>query len=146
MKNIWILILFICISFDIKANVRTLEIGSPYYQCKLYQDVDFNFEKLSPSDQVGAMLCKTTLVGIVNTGFNLCQSLKWYYKNANDESKKILIGLSSWYANELVESENKLIMGFNKWAEKNQHLWKEFVTGIPFKRDYMAKNYYCSLK
>ena len=146
MKNILVLIFFICISFDIKANVRTLEIGSLYYQCKPYQDVDFNFEKLSPSDQVGAMLCKTTLVGIVNTGFNLCQSLKWYYKNANDESKKILIGLSSWYANELVESENKLIMGFNKWAEKNQHLWKEFVTGVPFKRDYMAKKYYCNLQ
>ena len=146
MKNILVLIFFICISFDIKANVRTLEIGSLYYQCKPYQDVDFNFEKLSPSDQVRAMLCRTTLSGVVNTGYNLCQSLKWYYKNANDESKKILIGLSSWYANELVDSENKLIMGFNKWAEKNQHLWKEFVTGVPFKRDYMAKNYYCSLK
>ena len=30
--------------------------------------------------------------------------------------------------------------------KKNQHLWKEFVTGVPFKRDYMAKNYYCELK
>ena len=62
------------------------------------------------------------------------------------ESKNILIGLSSWYANEQVESENMLIMGFSKWAEKNQHLWKEFVTGVPFKRDYMAKNYYCNLQ
>ena len=88
MKNILISIFFICISFDIKANVRTLEIGSLYYQCKPYQDVDFNFEKLSTSDQVGAMLCKTTLVGVVNTGYNLCQSLKWYYKNANDDKKK----------------------------------------------------------
>ena len=60
--------------------------------------------------------------------------------------KKILIGLTSWYANELVESENKLIIGFIQWAEKNQHLWKEFVTGVSFKRDYMAKNYYCNLK
>ena len=145
-KNILILIFFICISFGTKANVRTLEIGSLYYQCKPYQDVDFNFEKLSQSDQVKAMICRTTLIGIVNTGYNLCQSLRWYYKDANNDSKKILTGLSSWYANELVESENKLIMGFNKWAEKNQHLWKEFVTGVPFKRDYMAKNYYCNLQ
>ena len=102
--------------------------------------MDFNFEKLSQSDQVKAMICRTTLIGVVNTGYNLCQSLRWYYKDANNDSKKILTGLSSWYANELVESENKLIMGFNKWAEKNQHLWKEFVTGVPFKRDYMAKS------
>ena len=146
MKKFLILIFFICISFNTKANVRTLEIGSLYYQCKPYQDVKFNFEKLSQSDQIKAMLCRTTLIGVVNTGYNLCQSLKWYYKNSNDESKNILIGLSSWYANEQVESENILIMGFNEWAEKNQHLWKEFVTGVPFKRDYMAKNYYCNLK
>ena len=146
MKNILILIFFICISFITKANVRTLEIGSLYYQCKPYQDVNFNFEKLSQSDQIKAMLCRTTLIGVVNTGYNLCQSLKWYYKNANNESKNILIDLSSWYANEQVESENILIMGFNEWAEKNPHLWNEFVTGVPFKRDYMAKNYYCNLK
>ena len=146
MKKILILIFFICISFNTKANVRTLEIGSLYYQCKPYQDVDFNFEKLSQSDQVKAMLCRTTLIGVVNTGYNLCQSLKWYYKNANNESKNILIGLSSWYANEQVESENILIIGFNEWAAKNQHLWKELVTGVLFKRDYMAKNYYCNLK
>ncbi len=145
-KNILILIIFICISFGTKANVVTLEIGSLYYQCKPYQDKSFNFEKLSRSDQVKAMLCRTTLIGVVNTGYNLCQSLRWYYKNANNESKKILIGLSSWYANDLVESENKLITGFTNWAEKNQHLWKEFVTGVPFKRDYMAKNYYCNLQ
>ena len=83
MKNILIIIFIICISFDTKANVRTLEIGSLYYQCKPYQDVNFNFEKLSQSDQVKAMLCRTTLIGVVNTGYNLCQSLKWYYKNAN---------------------------------------------------------------
>ena len=88
--------------------------------------MDFDFEKLSQSDQVKAMICRTTLIGVVNTGYNLCQSLRWYYKDANNDSKKILTGLSSWYANELVESENKLIMGFNMWAEKNQHLWKEF--------------------
>ena len=146
MKKFLILIFFICVSFNTKANVRTLEIGSLYYQCKPYQDVNFNFEKLSQSDQIKAMLCRTTLIGVVNTGYNLCQSLKWYYKNANNESKNILIDLSSWYANEQVESENILIMGFNEWAEKNQHLWKEFVTGVPFKRDYMAKNYYCNLK
>ena len=146
MKNILILVTLIFISFDTKANVRTLEIGSLYYQCKPYQNVNFNFENLSQSDQVKAMLCRTTLIGIVNTGYNLCQSLRWYYKDANNDSKKILIGLTSWYANELVESENKLIMGFNQWAEKNQHLWKEFVTGVSFKRDYMAKNYYCNLK
>ncbi len=146
MKNILILIFFICISFETKANLRTLEIGSLYYQCKPYQDVDFNFEKLSQSDQIKAILCRTTLIGVVNTGYFLCQSLKWYYKNANDESKNILIGLSNWYANEQVESENELIKGFNNWAEKNQHLWKEFVTGVPFKRDYLAKNYYCILK
>ena len=146
MKKFLILIFFICVSFNTKANVRTLEIGSLYYQCKPYQDVNFNFEKLSQSDQIKAMLCRTTLIGVVNTGYNLCQSLKWYYKNANNESKNILIDLSSWYANEQVESQNILIMGFNEWAEKNQHLWKEFVTGVPFKRDYMAKNYYCNLK
>ena len=146
MKKFLILIFFICVSFNTKANVRTLEIGSLYYQCKPYQDVNFNFEKLSQSDQIKAMLCRTTLIGVVNTGYNLCQSLKWYYKNANNESKNILIDLSSWYANEQVESENILIMGFNEWAEKNQHLWKEFVTGVHFKRDYMAKNYYCNLK
>ena len=44
-KNILIIIFFICISFGTKANVRTLEIGSLYYQCKPYQDVDFNFDK-----------------------------------------------------------------------------------------------------
>ena len=146
MKNILILVTLIFISFDTKANVRTLEIGSLYYQCKPYQNVNFNFEKLSQSDQVRAMLCRTTLIGIVNTGYNLCQSLRWYYKKANDESKKILKGLTSWYANELVESENQLIAGFNEWAEKNKHLWQEFVTGISFKRDHMAKNYYCNLK
>ena len=146
MKNILILVTLIFISFDTKANVRTLEIGSLYYQCKPYQNVNFNFEKLSKSDQVKAMLCRTTLIGIVNTGYNLCQSLRWYYKKANDESKKILKGLTSWYANELVESENQLITGFNEWAEKNKHLWQEFVTGISFKRDYLAKNYYCNLK
>ncbi len=146
MKNIFIIITLIFISFDIKANVRTLEIGSLYYQCKPYQNNNFNFEKLSQSDQVKAMLCRTTLIGIADTGYNLCQSLKWYYKNANVDSKGILIGLSSWYANDLVESVNKLISGFNRWAEKNQHLWKELVTGVPFKRDYMAKNYYCNLK
>ena len=65
----YILILFfICISFGTKANVRILEIGSLYYQCKPYQDVKFNFEKLSQSDQVKAMICRTTLIGIVNTG------------------------------------------------------------------------------
>ena len=84
-----IIIFIICISFDTKANVRTLEIGSLYYQCKPYQDVDFNFEKLSPSDQIKAMLCRTTLIGIVNTGYNLCQSLRWYYKDAHNDSKKI---------------------------------------------------------
>jgi len=42
-KNILILIFFICISFGAKGNVRTLEIGSLYYQCKLYQAVDFDF-------------------------------------------------------------------------------------------------------
>ena len=68
------------------------------------------------------------------------------FQFTKNDTKKILIGLSSWYANELVESENKLITGFTKWAEKNQHLWKEFVTGVPFKRDYMAKNYYCNLQ
>ena len=146
MKNILILVTLIFISFDTKANVRTLEIGSLYYQCKPYQNVNFNFEKLSQSDQVKAMLCRTTLIGIVNTGYNLCQSLRWYYKKANDESKKILEDLTSWYANELVESENQLITGFNEWAEKNKHLWQEFVTGISFKRDHMAKNYYCNLK
>ncbi len=146
MKKFLILIFFICVSFNTKANVRTLEIGSLYYQCKPYQDVNFNFEKLSQSDQIKAMLCRTTLIGVVNTGYNLCQSLKWYYKDPNNELKNILIDLSSWYANEQVESENILIMGFNEWAEKNQHLWKEFVTGVPFKRDYMAKNYYCNLK
>ena len=146
MKNILILVTLIFISFDTKANVRTLEIGSLYYQCKPYQNVNFNFEKLSQSDQVKAMLCRTTLIGIVNTGYNLCQSLRWYYKKANDESKIILKGLTSWYANELVESENQLITGFNEWAEKNKHLWQEFVTGISFKRDHMAKNYYCNLK
>ena len=146
MKNILILITLIFISFDTKANVITLEIGSLYNQCKPYQNVNFVFEKLSQSDQVKAMLCRTTLIGIVNTGYNLCQSIRWYYKNANDDSKKILEGLSSWYANELVESENKLITGFNEWAKKNQHLWKEFVTGVSFKRDHMAKNYYCNLK
>ena len=146
MKNILLLVTLIFISFDTKANVRTLEIGSLYYQCKPYQNVNFNFEKLSRSDQVKAMLCRTTLIGIVNTGYNLCQSLRWYYKKANDESKIILKGLTSWYANELVESENQLITGFNKWAEKNKHLWQEFVTGISFKRDHMAKNYYCNLK
>ena len=67
MKKILILIFFICISFNTKANVRTLEIGSLYYQCKPYQNVNFNFEKLSQSDQVKAMLCRTTLIGIVNT-------------------------------------------------------------------------------
>ena len=146
MKNIFITIILIFISFDIKANVGTLEIGSLYYQCKPYQNNNFNFEKLSQSDQVKAMLCRTTLVGIADTGYNLCQSLKWYYKNANVDSKEILIGLSSWYANNLVESVNKLISGFNSWAEKNQHLWKELITGVPFKKDYMAKNYYCNLK
>ncbi len=146
MKNIFIIITLIFISFDINANVRTLEIGSLYYQCKPYQNNNFNFEKLSQSDRVKAMLCRTTLIGIADTGYNLCQSLKWYYKNANVDSKEILIGLSSWYANDYVESVNKLISGFNSWAEKNQHLWKEFVTGVPFKRDYMAKNYYCNLK
>ena len=146
MKNILILVTLIFISFDTKANIRTLEIGSLYYQCKPYQNVNFNFEKLSQSDQVKAMLCRTTLIGIVNTGYNLCQSLRWYYKKANDESKKILEDLTSWYANELVESENQLITGFNEWAEKNKHLWQEFVTGISFKRDHMAKNYYCNLK
>ena len=105
-----------------------------------------NYFRNAQSDQVKAMLCRTTLIGIADTGYNLCQSLKWYYKNANVDSKGILIGLSSWYANEQVESENMLIMGFSNWAEKNQHLWKEFVTGVPFKRDYLAKNYYCNLK
>ena len=45
-KNILIIIFFIYISFGTKGNVRTLEIGSLYYQCKPYQDVDFDFEKL----------------------------------------------------------------------------------------------------
>ena len=121
-KYILILIFFICITFGTKANVRTLEIGSLYYQCKPYQDVDFDFEKLSQSDQVKAMICRTTLIGIVNTGYNLCQSLRWYYKSAdNDKTKKALIGLSSWYANELVRNQNELIIGFNQWAENNQN-------------------------
>ena len=94
-KNILILIFFIFISFSTKGNVRTLEIGSLYYQCKPYQDMDFDFEKLSQSNQVKAMICRTTLIGIVNTGYNLCQSLRWYYKGANNDSKKILRGLSS---------------------------------------------------
>ena len=145
-KYILILIFFICISFGTKANVRTLEIGSLYYQCKPYQDVDFNFEKLSQSDQVKAMICRTTLIGIVNTGYNLCQSLRWYYKSAdNDKTKKALIGLSSWYANELVRNQNELIIGFNQWAENNQNFWKKYITGIAFKRDFMAKKYYCDL-
>ena len=75
MKNILILIFLIGIGFDTKANVRTLEIGSLYNQCKPYQNVNFNFENLSQSDQVKAMLCRTTLIGIVNTGYNLCLSL-----------------------------------------------------------------------
>ena len=131
-KNILIIIFFICISFGTKGNVRTLEIGSLYYQCKPYQDVDFDFEKLSQSDQVKAMICRTTLIGVVNTGYNLCQSLRWYYKDANNESKKILTGLSSWYANELVESENKLIMGFNMWAEKKSTSLERILNGGSF--------------
>ena len=145
MKNILLLVTLIFIIFESKANVKTLEIGSLYYQCKPYQNVKFDFEKLTKSDQVKAMLCRTTLFGIVNTGYNLCQSLRWYYKDATDDTKKKLTGLSSWYANELVRNESELIAGFNEWAEKNQYLWKEFVTGISFKRDYLAKNYYCNL-
>ena len=88
MKNILILIILVFIGFNAKANVRTLEIGSLYYQCKPYQNVNFNFEKLSKSDQIKAVLCRTTLIGIVNTGYNLCQSLRWYYKDANNDAKK----------------------------------------------------------
>ena len=66
-KYILILFFFICTSFGAKANVRTLEIGSLYYQCKIFQDVDFDFEKLSQLGQVNAMICKTTLIGIDNT-------------------------------------------------------------------------------
>ena len=106
----------------------------------------FYFEKLSKSNQVKAMLCKTTLIGIANTGYNLCQSLRWYYKSAdNDKTKKALTGLSSWYANELVRNQNELIIGFNQWAENNQNFWKKYITGIAFKRDFMAKKYYCDL-
>ena len=92
------------------------------------------------------MLCKTTLIGIANNGYNLFESLRWYYKSAdNDKTKQALIGLSSWYAYNLVGDQNQLIMGFNEWAENNQHFWKKYITGITFKRDFMAKKYYCSL-
>ena len=145
LKNIIMLILFILISFNANANLRTLEIGFVYNQCKPYQNLNFNFKRLSKSDQIKAMFCRTTLIGIVNTGYNLCQSLRWYYKDGNTSSKKILMKLSSWYANELVENENRLIAGFNEWAENNQHIWKEVITGVTFKRDYIAKQYYCHL-
>ena len=133
-------------NFNLKADIWTLEIGSLYSQCKPYQKANFDFEKLSKSNQVKAMLCKTTLIGIANTGYNLCQSLRWYYKSAdNNKTKKALIGISSWYANELVRNQNELIIGFNQWAENNQNFWKKYITGIAFKRDFMAKKYYCDL-
>ena len=92
------------------------------------------------------MLCKTTLIGIANTGYNLCESLRWYYKSAdNNKTRKALTGLSSWYANELVKNQNDLIIGFNQWAENNQNFWKKYITGIAFKRGFMAKKYYCDL-
>ena len=136
--------IFFC-NFNVKADIWTLEIGSLYSQCKPYQNANFDFEKLSKSDQVKAMLCKTTLIGIANTGYNLCQSLRWYYKSAdNKNTKKALNGLSSWYANKMIKNQNQLIIGFNEWAEKNQHNWKKYITGIAFKRDFMAKRYFCN--
>jgi len=136
--------IFFC-NFNVKADIWTLEIGSLYSQCKPYQNANFDFEKLSKSDQVKAMLCKTTLIGIANTGYNLCQSLRWYYKSAdNKNTKKALNGLSSWYANEMIKNQDQLIIGFNEWAEKNQHNWKKYITGIAFKRDFMAKRYFCN--
>ena len=144
MKKILLMSILISFFFNAKAEIWTLEIGSLYSQCKPYADSKFNFDKLSKSEQVKAMMCKTTLVGIANTGFNLCQSLRWYNKSAdNDKTRKALLGISSWYANRFVENKNELIVGFNKWAEQNQHFWKKPVTGIPFKRDFMAKTYYC---
>ena len=146
MKYLLFLISIIFFNFNLKADIWTLEIGSLYSQCKPYQNANFDFEKLSKSNQVKAMLCKTTLIGIANTGYNLCQSLKWYYKSAdNNKTRKALTGLSSWYANELVKNQNELIIGFNQWAENNQNFWKKYITGIAFKRDFMAKKYYCDL-
>ena len=51
MKNFLLLMILIFISFNTKANIRTLEIGSLYYQCKPYQNNKFNFENLTKSDQ-----------------------------------------------------------------------------------------------
>ena len=146
MKYLLIILSILFFNLNVKADVWTLEVGSLYSQCKPFQNVNFDFEKLSKSNQIKAMLCKTTLIGIANTGYNLCQSLRWYYKSAdNDKTKKALTGLSSWYANNLVGDQNQLIIGFNEWAENNQDLWKKYITGITFKRDFMAKKYYCDL-
>ena len=145
MKYLLIMLSIFFFNFNVKADIWTLEIGSLYSQCKPYQNANFDFEKLSKSDQVKAMLCKTTLIGIANTGYNLCQSLRWYYKSAdNKNTKKALNGLSSWYANEMIKNQDQLIIGFNEWAEKNQHNWKKYITGIAFKRDFMAKRYFCN--
>ena len=146
MKYLLIILSIFFFNFNLKADIWTLEIGSLYSQCKPYQKANFDFEKLSKTNQVKAMLCKTTLIGIANTGYNLCQSLRWYYKSAdNNKTRKALIGLSSWYANELVKNQNELIIGFNQWAENNQNFWKKYITGIAFKRGFMAKKYYCDL-
>ena len=59
--------------------------------------------------------------------------------------KKELIKFISMYANDLIENQNELIIGFNQWAENNQNFWKKYITGIAFKRDFMAKKYYCDL-
>ena len=146
MKYLLIILSIFFYNFNLKANIWTLPISFLNSQCKPYQKANFDFEKLSKSSQIKAMLCKTTLIGIANTGYNLCQSLRWYYKSAdNDKTKKALTGLSLWYANNLVRDHNQLILTFNEWAEKNQHFWKKYIIGITFKRDFMAKKYYCNL-
>ena len=90
-----------------------------------------------------------TLV-LTGCGFKVVQNSSFNNFSISDiiteGDKRINFSLKNKLSSQSTESENKLIMGFNEWAEKNQHLWKEFVTGVPFKRDYMAKNYYCNLQ
>ena len=104
MKYLLIILSIFFFNFNLKADIWTLEIGIFLYTLNVNLiKKQILILKNFLNNQVKAMLCKTTLIGIANTGYNLCQSLRWYYKSAdNNKTRKALTGLSSWYANELV--------------------------------------------
>ena len=76
MKYLLIILSIFFFNFNLKADIWTLEIGSLYSQCKPYQKANFDFEKLSKSNQVKAICfwkssakCKFVASGIKGQPF-----------------------------------------------------------------------------